>query len=166
MLITCIRVQWRYPVECYPRDTRDEDTQIEYILVCIMAKRKRTSSSTNRASRNLPQPSHTHPVISLYYRQILPLRLYLLRNLPGASKVRRRRIASLGVSKCPDTDSNLVRLLDTTLVGVVHESPTVESQRRCRDLLAFTQSQSQSQLESTCTQTEVCPPFICTIELN
>lgn len=126
-----------------------------------MAKRKRSSSSaakpTNPASHNLPQPSHSHPVLSLYYRQILPLRLYLLRNLPVASKVRRRRIASLGVSKGPDTDSNLVRLLDTTLVGVLHESPTVECQRRCRDLLAFTQSQSQSQLGSTCTQTEVCP---------
>lgn len=120
-----------------------------------MAKRKRPSSM-NHASRNLPQPCHSHPVISLYYRQILPLRLYLLHNLPVASKVRRRRIASLGLSKCPDTDSNLVRLLDTTLVGVLHESPTVESQRRCRDLLAFTQSQS-SQLGSTSTQTEVCP---------
>ena len=127
-----------------------------------MAKRKRTSSSTKHASRNLPQPSHPHPVLSLYYRQILPLRLYLLRNLPGASKVRRRRIASLGLSKCPEADSNLVRLLDTTLVGVLHEAPTVESQRRCRGLLAFTQSQSQSQsqLESTCTQTEVCFLYI------
>lgn len=92
----------------------------------------------------------THPVISQYYREVLTLRQYLLRQLPGSSKLRRRRIASLGVSKATDPhDESLAGLLDSTLIGVLKQSSPKDDSDRRRDYLAFTQSQSRSILEST-----------------
>lgn len=100
------------------------------------------------ATRN----DHTaHPVISLYYREVLTLRHYLLRQLPTSSKLRRRRIASLGSSTAPEHGETqpLADLLDATLVGVLKQpSPKVDSERQ-RDYRAFTQSQSRSVLVST-----------------
>lgn len=144
-----------------------------------MAKKRKRPSSQKK--NPLPDNSHAiadihhaqktahHPVISLYYRHVLTLRQFLLRQLPLSSKVRRRRIASLGTTGTagdhhgpaapgPAHVLDLVRLLDTTLIGVLHESPATVSQQRRRDLVAFTQSQSQSQsqLGSTCAQSEVC----------
>ncbi|KAJ5147503.1 hypothetical protein N7526_000855 [Penicillium atrosanguineum] len=90
----------------------------------------------------------THPVISLYYRELLTLRQYLLTHLPVSSKLRRRRIASLASSTAEPT-SSLAHLLDSTLVGVLKQStPKVDSERQ-RDYRAFTQSQSRSILVST-----------------
>lgn len=90
----------------------------------------------------------SHPVISLYYREVLTLRQYLLRQLPVSSKLRRRRIASLG-SSTGGENSQLADLLDATLVGVLkHPSPNIDSERQ-RDYHAFTQSQSRSILAST-----------------
>ncbi|CEO58739.1 hypothetical protein PMG11_03444 [Penicillium brasilianum] len=97
----------------------------------------------------------THPVISLYYRQVLTLRQYLLRQLPASSKLRRRRIASLrplgspSIADLEDSVSPLAELLDSTLVGVLKDpSAKVDSDRQ-RDFRAFTQSQSRSILVST-----------------
>ena len=140
-------------------------------------KRKRPSSQKNPLPDNsnaVADIHHTqktthHPVISLYYRHVLTLRQFLLGQLPLSSKVRRRRIASLGTTGTagdhhglaapgPAHVLDLVRLLDTTLIGVLYESPATVSQQRRRDLVAFTQSQSQSQsqLGCTCAQSEVC----------
>lgn len=129
---------------------------------------KPLSLNPRTANNNNP----THPVISLYYPHVLTLRQYLLRQLPVSSKLRRRRIASLSVATAAkDKDHrwsahvpDLVHLLDTTLVGVLHESPPTISQERRRDLAIFTESQSQSQsqpqsesqLGSTSAQSEVC----------
>lgn len=105
--------------------------------------------------------STTHPVISLYYRQVLTLRQYLLNQLPISSKSRRRRIASLSASSQDGPHcAALSALLDSTLVGVLKErSPSVDSNRQ-REYRAFTQSQSRSILASTdtgpdCPQSEV-----------
>lgn len=98
----------------------------------------------------------THPVISLYYRQIFTLRQYLLRQLPTTSKLRRRRIALLYPSgsagkaeKGGDTVVPLADLLDSTLVGVLQEPSAKVNSDRKRDYQAFTQSQSRSILSST-----------------
>lgn len=85
----------------------------------------------------------THPVISLYYREVFTLRQYLLRQLPITSKLRRRRIASL------HTVVPLADLLDSTLVGVLKEPSAKVNSDRKRDYQAFTQSQSRSILSST-----------------
>ncbi|KAJ5558312.1 Telomere reverse transcriptase [Penicillium sp. DV-2018c] len=104
-----------------------------------------------------------HPVISLYYRNVMPLREYLLQQLPATSKSRRRRIRTLGsrADQEPDGQSQeLAELLDSTLVGVLKESsPAVNSERQ-KEYSSFNQSQSQSILVSTdtgptCPQSEV-----------
>ncbi|KAJ5391980.1 hypothetical protein N7509_007470 [Penicillium cosmopolitanum] len=114
---------------------------------CISSSRR-----FNPAGRN---PHPTHPVISLYYRDVFTLRQYLLRRLPLSSKLRRRRIASLGVvasdaAATKDPISHpLVDLLDTTLVGVLKQpSPKLASERQ-QAYCAFTQSQSRSILVGT-----------------
>lgn len=91
----------------------------------------------------------THPVISLYYRQVLPLRQYLLNQLPVSSKLRRRRITSLRPSPERNDLQPLADLLDSTLVGVSKESSLTVNSERQRDYRAFTQSQSRSVLIST-----------------
>ena len=123
-------------------------------------------TSSPRRFRN-PTPSTgrtSHPVISLYYRQVVTLREYLLEHLPVTSKSRRRRI--LAGSRADDpasqTSQTLAHLLDSTLVGVLKESsPTLNSERQ-KEYLSFTQSQSRSILVSTdtgptCPQSEVRP---------
>lgn len=105
----------------------------------------------------------SHPVISLYYREVLTLRDYLLRQLPISSKLRRRRIISLSSSKSATRCENqpLADLLDATLVGVLKKPSLSVVSERQRDLRIFTESQSRSILGSTDTgptspQSEVC----------
>ncbi|KAL4920347.1 hypothetical protein BDW62DRAFT_16197 [Aspergillus aurantiobrunneus] len=101
----------------------------------------------------------SHPVISLYYRQVVTLRQYILLRIPRSSKSRRRRIAAVrgdgdgsgdaakegpvAAHKTPGQD--LASLLDTTLVGVWKELSSTHSKERRRDFLAFTQAQSTTQ---------------------
>ncbi|KAJ5806303.1 uncharacterized protein N7503_003905 [Penicillium pulvis] len=112
----------------------------------ITAAPGRFKSSKNSIARNNPT---THPVISLYYRQVLTLRQYLLDQLPISSKLRRRRITSLRSSPDRSNVQPLADLLDSTLVGVLKErSPKIDSERQ-RVYREFTQSQSRSVLVST-----------------
>ena len=106
-----------------------------------------------------------HPVISLYYRQVVPLREYLLQQLPVTSKSRRRRILTLNPREAQETNAQsqtLAELLDSTLVGVLKESsPTLNSERQ-KQYSSFNESQSRSTLISTdtgptCPQSEVRP---------
>lgn len=127
-----------------------------------------TISSSRRFNLAARNRHPTHPVISLYYRDVFTLRQYLLCRLPLSSKLRRRRIASPAVvaSDSPATTDpitqSLVDLLDTTVVGVLKQpSPKLASERQ-QAYRAFTQSQSRSILVSTDTgpvapQSEVSP---------
>ncbi|KAB8238673.1 uncharacterized protein BDW43DRAFT_121394 [Aspergillus alliaceus] len=93
---------------------------------------------------------YSHPVISIYYRQVVTLRQYLLKQIPLSSKSRRRRIAS--VPTYDPTNSGLgglSQLLDTTLVGVLKEPTPARSQELRRELADFTASQDRSLLIST-----------------
>ncbi|EEP82887.1 predicted protein [Uncinocarpus reesii 1704] len=115
----------------------------------------------------------THPVLSLYYPRVLPLRAYLLTLLPPSSKSRRRKLASLGVQHPPDHAAHkpaptpsgevvpppaqadgaqqdrvrqVAALLDTALVGVLSPLDRVDVHARQREFAAFTQSQFRSSL--------------------
>ncbi|KAG2412542.1 hypothetical protein HFD88_010099 [Aspergillus terreus] len=105
---------------------------------------------------------HSHPVISLYYPQVLTLRQYLLQQIPVSSKSRRRRIASVradGSDTETEGDHGLANLLDRTLVGVSKESPPTSTPENRRELARFSQSQSRSVEDSNvgpvCAQTEI-----------
>ncbi|KAF7718306.1 Uncharacterized protein PECH_001106 [Penicillium ucsense] len=110
-------------------------------------------SKTNASQKGLPT---THPVISLYYPHVLTLRQYLLRQLPVSSKLRRRRIATLRASSSQlsadcseDSAEALVGLLDSTLVGVIKDTPTAVDAERSHGYRSFIESQSRSVLDST-----------------
>lgn len=110
----------------------------------------------------------SHPVISLYYRHVVPLREYLLQQLPVTSKSRRRRILTLGSREDQETNAQsqtsqtVAELLDSTLVGVLKESSPTLNLERQKQYSSFNESQSRSILVSTdtgptCPQSEVRP---------
>lgn len=114
---------------------------------------------------------HSHPVISLYYSQVLTLRQYLLRQIPLSSKSRRRRIVSIRHGQAPvETNDDggsgqLASFLDTTLIGILTDSHSTCNEKRRQELAAFTQSQSRSEQTSTdtgpaCAQAEVQSTFL------
>lgn len=110
-----------------------------------MGKKRKRPLRANRPRKQLCKTSgpwtqpeddteHSHPVISVYYPEVLTLRQYLLRQIPISSKSRRRRIRTVGNEDSPSTSSGsreLSTFLDTTLVGVLEtESPSTDSQDR------------------------------------
>ncbi|CAG8429897.1 unnamed protein product [Penicillium salamii] len=102
----------------------------------------------------------SHPVISLYYQNVLSLRDYLLQQLPLTSKSRRRRIWTLASRPDDSQSSALAQLLDSTLVGVLKDSSPVVNSERQKEYSYFNESQSRSLLASTdtgptCAQSEV-----------
>lgn len=137
-------------------------------------KRSRTGRGNGSGPRALPVAFNTpHPVLSFYYPSVVTLRAYLLSKLPVSSKIRRRRLASIGrcseercrypphrASKghgqgsgvdCADTsfcasdgrDGSLARLLDATLVCGADEVAADKHQSRLRELAAFSQQQQR-----------------------
>ncbi|KAF7169450.1 hypothetical protein CNMCM5623_002159 [Aspergillus felis] len=125
-----------------------------------------SGSKNHEASARNEKDGHSHPVISLYYRQVVTLRQYLLQQIPVTSKTRRRRIASVRsdalTGRQGDGSSgerqvqDLASVLDTTLVGVLKESSPTVTQERRRDFSAY--SQTQSQCRSELTSTDTGPP--------
>ncbi|KAI9374345.1 hypothetical protein BJX61DRAFT_314572 [Aspergillus egyptiacus] len=100
------------------------------------------------------EPEVSHPVLSLYYYQVVTLRQYILQRIPRSSKSRRRRIAAVRSDNAVDgsTDrghgQDLAGLLDTTLVGIRDELSPTHCQERRRDFIAHTQAQVVSQLNT------------------
>jgi telomerase reverse transcriptase len=96
------------------------------------------------------KPEHENIVkdylLSQYYRKVLTLREFLLWRLPSSSKVRRKRIASVGCHGQPSKhaaegdsgDATLGLHLDGTLVGVLKQDE-VEKVRSTKDLLSYSQ---------------------------
>ena len=61
-----------------------------------------------------------HALLSQYYPSLQTLRAYVLAKLPKSSRLRRRKISTLGVSHERDVseaEAELGRFLDSTLVG-------------------------------------------------
>lgn len=82
--------------------------------------RKKTANAAHRAEGKSPEIKHA--VISQYFGHVLSLRDYVLMKLPGTSRLRRKKIASVGISSSedanvPDIERGLGLLLDTALVG-------------------------------------------------
>ncbi|KAI2064226.1 Telomerase reverse transcriptase, partial [Ophidiomyces ophidiicola] len=93
-------------------------------------KRPRPDSPTA-----LPDSLHpTHPVLARFYARVVPLRVYLLAQLPPSSRARRRRLAAHA-----HHDDELTRLLDDTLVGVLtpRNPGAAAAAARQRDFAAF-----------------------------
>lgn len=121
-----------------------------------------------------------HPLLSLYYPQVLTLRNYLLSRLPLFSKSRRRRVTSAGThyqtsadvaaSEDPsnthrlEDDRALAKLLDATLVGRPDGQSPDQDDSRVRELATFSQKVTStigsSAGSGTRSQSEACTLFI------
>ena len=106
-----------------------------------------------------------HPALSLYYRNILTLRDYLLIKLPTTSKTRRRKILSIlpdtanfhpndeGTSTLSQNRQCLSKLLHNTLVCTVHEQTSRPESSRIKDFEAFSQHVNPTAGSSICGST-------------
>jgi telomerase reverse transcriptase len=76
-----------------------------------------------------------HTVLVQYFAKVLTLRDYILQKLPAASRIRKKKLASIGLGSPSGANSSRIEieqilgsLLDTTLVGVneqrLHASDT------------------------------------------
>jgi hypothetical protein len=89
-----------------------------------------------------------------YYHKVLTLREFLLWRLPSTSKVRRKRVASVGcrgqqskhVVKGALEEITFGRHLDSTLVGVL-EQDEIEKGKSTKDRLSFSQMVNSSKVE-------------------
>src|ERR1700739_4888760 len=82
-------------------------------------------------------PNIHHAVLSSFYPRVCTLRAYFLANLPPTSRVRRRKLTSIG----KDVDSSI---LDTCFVGVLKEASLPVKKSRKVDFVTFTQSQHRA----------------------
>jgi len=70
----------------------------------------------------------SHPLLSQLYPHVQTLRDYVLSKLPASSRLRRKKIASVGLSSeasgkpVTETEQNVARLLDTTVVASLTQS--------------------------------------------
>lgn len=142
------------------------------------AKRPRQQSRDAREPATAQDGSNVqHPTLSACYPRLLSLRAYLLYKLPGSSKARRRRLATLDRRKgagnevsqdgvaSSEAELELAQLLDSTLVGLCERSAG-QIEPRPEDLLHFSpQHQSTGATRSGLdvdlySQSEVSPGFI------
>ncbi|XMA14564.1 hypothetical protein WAI453_007355 [Rhynchosporium graminicola] len=114
------------------------------------AKRKRKRSSQVSGDQKRQKTSSNSATIvrdsllARYYPQILSLKDYLLSKLPKSSKIRRKKIASVG-KKPGDkkTDQELAQFLDETLVGV-SKFKEVTHEERWKQWTTFSQRPDDS----------------------
>jgi telomerase reverse transcriptase len=94
------------------------------------AKRQRVSGAPS-SCRNHPVVKHA--LLTQYYPQVLSLREYLLSKLPPASKIRRKKILSVGRKpgrEISERDQALADALDRTLIGVSRHGVVSHDERR------------------------------------
>jgi len=109
--------------------------------------------SNKRAKKHHQQPHQNvqHAVLTQYYAKIQTLRDWVLLKLPKSSKIRRRKLASVGLDASSagkdawsDEETALGQLLDTTLVAIRHDDNNTTKQAEDLDLrweqwIAFSQ---------------------------
>ena len=99
------------------------------------ATRAKKSRRVEGTSDNISK-SVSHPLLSQLYPQVQTLRDYVLSKLPASSRLRRKKIASLGLASeasgkeaVSETEQNVARLLDTTVVASSTQSNAPEDDR-------------------------------------
>lgn len=110
-------------------------------------KRKRSDNDASQREENGP-PTPDTPVrrdlLSRYYTHVTSLRAYLLDKLPASSRLRRKKIASLGFGEqCTALDKQLAYLLDHAIVGT-SETQAPSDPTRWEQWLAFSQQPDDS----------------------
>ncbi|GKT48289.1 uncharacterized protein ColSpa_08470 [Colletotrichum spaethianum] len=126
-------------------------------------------SGCKKAKLDLTKSQVKHSVLQQYYDTVQTLREYLLSKLPGSSRLRRKKIASLGKDEIQpskeghDLILELSLLLDTTLV-CTHHRPQAQTDSRWEQWRSFSQKADESIVSAsgdlasaTCSQSEVPP---------
>ncbi|KAF4510782.1 hypothetical protein G6O67_002648 [Ophiocordyceps sinensis] len=117
--------------------------------VKVMARGvKRKREENGPSDRKRPGSAHVSPVrrdlLQQYYPKVQTLRDHVISKLPGSSRLRRKKIASLGGRKDRDTvESTLAHVLDTTLV-CSSESPPSTGESAFQQFLSFSQQGDES----------------------
>ncbi|KAI1486230.1 hypothetical protein F5X96DRAFT_259530 [Biscogniauxia mediterranea] len=92
-----------------------------------------------KKTRTQPLPQVRHAVLNQFYPNVLTLRNYAISKLPASSRIRRRKIAAVGVvTKSPgsppsEVERSLGALLDTTLVAIPEPAKTQEEEHKRRE---------------------------------
>jgi telomerase reverse transcriptase len=82
-------------------------------------------------------------VLAQFYPQVLSLRDFLISKLPANSKVRRKKILSVGKKPDSEADQKLSKHLDQTLVGV-SKQVVISQQERWHQWATFSQKADDS----------------------
>ncbi|TAQ91363.1 hypothetical protein B7494_g281 [Chlorociboria aeruginascens] len=86
-------------------------------------KRQKISASA------IKEPVVKQELLARYYSQVFSLRQYLLSKLPSESKVRRKKITSVGRKHSDGRDGVLAEFLDKTLIGLLPSEETLHEER-------------------------------------
>lgn len=110
-------------------------------------------SSTKKSKGNNSTAQHagtiSHPLLSHLYPNLQTLRNYVLSKLPASSRIRRKKIASVGLQDdtaektATETELALARLLDTTVVGHSGQ-PVITPDNRWEQWTSFSQKGDES----------------------
>jgi telomerase reverse transcriptase len=114
-------------------------------------KRNRSGHGNERANKrqkvygslNGKDPVVKDALLSQYYPQVFSLREYLISKLPTASKIRRKKILSVGRKSEGEKDQSLAEFLDQTLVGVL-SCKDVSPEERLQQWTSFSQRNDTS----------------------
>ena len=145
------------------------------LTAAMTGKRKRSRGTKHSSSKrqrlaeppNIEQKHFNHPLLSLYYPAVSTLRSFLLARLPARSRARRKRLGEISgwkgydreldstdlniASSCTlESEQQLSKLLDTTLVGYDPATGPIASIDISQDFVEFTlRSQRSQQIDAT-----------------
>lgn len=115
-------------------------------------KRKRAGKADERDQKrqkiigafNNREPVIKHTLLRQYYPKVSSLRQYLISSLPSTSKIRRRKISSIGCrAQDKKSDKKLARFLDNTLIGVCENGEFSRDEKK-KQLTFFSQKPDES----------------------
>ncbi|CZR51337.1 related to telomerase reverse transcriptase [Phialocephala subalpina] len=82
------------------------------------------------AGSNAKEPVVKQALLNQYYPEVLSLKEYLLANLPSTSKIRRRKISSIGRKpEDKESDRKLCQFLENSLIGVCKNRDLSQDER-------------------------------------
>lgn len=129
-------------------------------------------SDSKRLKADRAQNAVRQSVLLQYYDNVQNLREYLLSRLPSSSRLRRKKIASIGLSRTSlakealSAEADLSKLLDSTLV-CMHRQTNTRAESRWENWRSFSQKGNDSKCDdsvmslsgglagATCSQSEV-----------
>ncbi|KAH0423512.1 telomerase reverse transcriptase [Colletotrichum camelliae] len=129
-------------------------------------------SASKRLKVDGAQNAVRQPILLQYYDDVQNLREYLLSRLPSSSRLRRKKIACIGLSRASlakealPAEADLSRLLDSTLV-CMHRQTKARAESRWKDWRSFSQKGNDSKCDdstislsgglagATCSQSEI-----------